>query len=84
MGFVLNKTNKESFPEKFYIGGPVQPDAVYMLHNNPNIEECEMVSEGIYFGGKIISKTDDMKLKMFFGYSGWSPLQLDGEIRAGV
>lgn len=99
VGFVLSKKLPLSlhdivpeFPDvniPVFIGGPVQQDSLYFIHQFPDIiEGGEEVIDGIYWGGnyeslKIHLTNQDLdleKIKFFAGYSGWSAGQLDGEM----
>ena len=72
--------------EKLFIGGPVQPQTLSFLHSDillPNanvmlnlnlghsLDELSELGE---------SHSGSRKLKMFAGYAGWSPGQLDNEM----
>jgi putative AlgH/UPF0301 family transcriptional regulator len=54
------------------------------MHNNPLLSNTTKIVDGIYMGGRIAELSGDYKSATFFGYCGWSPLQLDGEIRNNV
>mmetsp|Transcript_14153 Transcript_14153/g.14211 ORF Transcript_14153/g.14211 Transcript_14153/m.14211 type:complete len:199 (+) Transcript_14153:266-862(+) len=79
VGFIINKNRDDA-----YIGGPVQPESVHILHDNPVVEGCERICEGIYLGGRMNPRPENTRTMVLYGYSGWSSLQLDGEVRAGV
>ena len=70
-------------------GGPVQQDTLHYIHRCPDIEGAVEVGEHIYWGGEfeqLIEKLDRGEarpedVKFFLGYSGWSPDQLEEEIK---
>lgn len=79
-----------NFPAELYIGGPVQNDTLHFLHNLGNkLKGSIEIAEGVYWGGNfedvinMINKgevTPD-NFRFFLGYSGWSPNQLDEEMK---
>ncbi|MEO8664617.1 MAG: YqgE/AlgH family protein [Ignavibacteria bacterium] len=83
----------EDFPEfdaKIFLGGPVQQDSLNFIHKaNDILEGGHEIAEGIYWGGnfeilKILISSgslDPSDFKFFLGYAGWSPDQLDNEVR---
>lgn len=72
-----------------YLGGPVKTDSLFYLHTYPDIEESIAIMENLYWGGdlEIIRELmhagllEPKEIRFFLGYSGWSPNQLDREIR---
>ncbi len=77
-------------PVPVFWGGPVGNDTLILLHNDPiQIPGSTKVGNSVYWGGdfsamkELLSKgeitPDD--IRFFIGYSGWSPGQLEGEIR---
>jgi putative transcriptional regulator len=82
----LNSSNLSIFQ-----GGPVQMDTLHMLHKLPVDLGGNEISPGIYWGGSYEALQDVIvtgaygpsQLKLFVGYSGWSPGQLDKEIEEG-
>ncbi len=73
-----------------YEGGPVENDKVYFILKGQKItEEYSEINDEFYITDDIDSvvssivegSTDIENIKVFSGYSGWSPLQLEGEIQ---
>ena len=71
------------------VGGPVEPQSLWMLHSNG-----WMFDETIQVGASLaVSRSEralrqmcqagEEKIKMFVGYAGWGPGQLEQEIREG-
>lgn len=74
----------------FYIGGPVEPDCVQILHITENpVEESVKIADNVYAGGHwdfltdLITR-DTASTRIFLGYTGWSPGQLEEEIQEGA
>jgi putative transcriptional regulator len=70
-----------------YLGGPVQPSALSFLHSDAFIPDANVIPnlslghslDTLVEIGESFSAT--YKLKMFAGYAGWSPGQLEDEIK---
>lgn len=70
-----------------YLGGPVQPSALSYLHSDTFLAEANVMPnlslghsmEDLVELGEGFSPT--RKLKVFAGYAGWSPGQLEGEMK---
>lgn len=75
-----------------YDGGPVDQAHLYFLHRRPDlIEEGTPVDKGIYLGGdfrQAVAGIDNESLsskdiKIFVGYCGWDPGELETELEEG-
>lgn len=76
--------------QPLFLGGPVQPQALSYLHADtflpdanvlPNLK-LEHSLDGLVELGASFSLTQ--QLKVFAGYAGWSPGQLDDEMKRGA
>jgi putative transcriptional regulator len=80
----LPDTLKES---PLYLGGPVQPTALSFLHSDNFIPDAN-VMPNLSLGHSLDTLVDigesystGKKVKMFAGYAGWGPGQLEDEIK---
>ena len=70
-----------------YEGGPVQPSALSFLHSDAFLQNANVMPnlslghsmDDLVELGESLSPT--RKIKMFAGYAGWSPGQLEGEMK---
>jgi putative transcriptional regulator len=79
-------------PEKLkecplYLGGPVQPTALSFLHTDSFIPDANVLPN-LSLGHSLDALTEigesfssTRKVKMFAGYAGWSPGQLEDEMK---
>ena len=70
-----------------HVGGPVQPSAIVVLAEFVDADEAGMLVLGAV--GFLLSEVDPLTLgdvrraRVFAGYAGWGPGQLDGELTEG-
>ena len=99
VGFILNKKSLYStldlIPELnenfiIYVGGPVEKDNLYFIHNIPHlIPNSIKIKEKLHWGGNFETvvdlinkkKINKSQIKFFLGYSGWNEGQLDEELK---
>lgn len=72
--------------QPLFVGGPVQPGALSYLHSDEFLAEANVISN-LNLGHSLDTLMDlsetwsgTQKLKLFAGYAGWSPGQLDEEM----
>ena len=76
--------------QPLFLGGPVQPAALSFLHSNTFLPDANVMAnlsvghslETLVDLGESFSSTQ--KVKIFAGYSGWSPGQLEEEMKRGA
>jgi putative transcriptional regulator len=83
----------EDFPEfdaKVFLGGPVQQNTLNFIHKaGHTLEGGYEISEGLLWNGnfevlKILIANGNLNpddFKFFLGYAGWSPCQLENEVK---
>ena len=79
-------------PIPIYIGGPVDQEHLFFLHRRPDlIDDGTHIIDGIYYAGnfqQVLMHLQDQTLtekdiRLFIGYAGWDPQQLEEEIKEG-
>jgi putative transcriptional regulator len=77
-----------------FVGGPVEPTSLFILHNSLVIgKKDQEVAPGLFLAGSEDSFEDvvrsgkkpssDIKFRLISGYAGWGEGQLDDEINRG-
>jgi putative transcriptional regulator len=96
-GLVVNRPAKaEGVPFPVYVGGPCPAAGLIMLHGQADWvaddpDEVEELLPGVYLGDaeclKRVAETEEgqtARYRVFAGYSGWGPDQLESELAAGA
>lgn len=73
-------------------GGPVQPNTGWVVTGDDALDGVTGVTpvgEGIHFAGSLealrtVAQGPPERLRIFLGYSGWGPGQLEGELAQGA
>ncbi|MFD0794415.1 YqgE/AlgH family protein [Mucilaginibacter litoreus] len=88
LGDILPDVSYSEIP--VYQGGPVAANTLHYIHRSPEkISDGIEIWDGIYWGGdfeqikELITnyQINESEIKFFMGYSGWTPNQLDEELR---
>ena len=67
--------------ELVYVGGPVQPEAVVVLVEHESEPELPIVGNIAFMQADAdVDELDGVRARVFAGYSGWGPGQLEGEL----
>ena len=105
MGFIVNRPSSVSVSvalaghidipageEVVFCGGPVEPAALFMVHNASGVEDESPILQDLYVGGcqeafeEVVQRSlDDCSLqyRVYSGCAGWAPGQMETEISRG-
>ena len=67
-------------PACLYVGGPVQPDAAIGLGFGGTVGDDPVLGRNGRGGSRRSRPTRTTSVRVFIGYAGWGPGQLDGEL----
>ncbi|MFN4258723.1 MAG: YqgE/AlgH family protein [Gemmataceae bacterium] len=96
-GLVVNRQAQvDGAPFPLFSGGPCSAPGLFMLHGHEEWAETEeaegvQIAPGIYLGDPTCAERvadaadmNDLRFRMFTGYAGWGPDQLEWELSAGA
>ncbi len=88
---VYDLVNEIRVEQPIFFGGPVMTEAVFLLHSFDSCPEASRLLPGVYVGYNpvLIAVIEqhaiaNLKHKFLLGYAGWSPGQLEDEIRRNM
>ncbi len=96
-GLILNRKsvatvrsviNEIKVDDPLFIGGPVMTNNLFCIHNHQNTKGASKLLPGVFVGFDDMflaliehNAIESIRYKFFLGYSGWSPGQLEMEIK---
>ncbi len=97
MGIVVNRPDDRTLQEalggvephpsqRLWIGGPVQRDAILVLHRKPELPGARLIVDGMAMGGDdevlldLLRESNPHRARVFSGYAGWGAGQLSAEL----
>lgn len=100
MGIVINRPSdltlgdvieglEDAPAAPLFVGGPVQPNAVLVLHRGAQVPESRALAADIAIGGEesellaLLRTPLAATLRVYTGYAGWGAGQLEGELAEG-
>jgi putative transcriptional regulator len=89
---VLDLKAAKDRSDPIYLGGPLEPTAVFALvQSAAKLEKAENIFAGVYWINdkallekNIASRLDSNVFRVYLGYAGWTPEQLRAEVQLGA
>lgn len=74
---------------RVFVGGPVEPERGFVLHDREDVPEAMEIAEGLFVSGsvdslKVLFAGRPEHFRLCLGYAGWAPGQLERELREGA
>ena len=78
-----------SLPRRFFVGGPVEPQRGFVLHDRTGVDEKQPLADGLFLTETLdaleaLLADSAGNLRFYLGYTGWGPGQLEKELAAGA
>ena len=72
-----------------FVGGPVEPERGFVLHDIKEVPEAIPLFEGMFVSGsidslKLLFKGPPERFRLCLGYAGWGPGQIERELQEGA
>lgn len=89
---VLDLKAAKDRSDPVYLGGPVDPSAVFgLFQSTAKLEKAENIFAGVYlisdkdlFEQTLGAQRDSSVFRVYLGYAGWTPDQLRAEVKLGA
>jgi putative transcriptional regulator len=83
------KVSAHRSADSVFVGGPVEPQRGFVLHDSNAIAEKHEVMPGLYLSVTVdalqpLLADPETRLRFCLGYAGWGPRQIEKELAAGA
>ena len=83
------KVGEEYDTAHVFVGGPVEPERGFVLHDRKELAEAIPLFDGMFVSGSLDSLKELLKgpperFRLCLGYAGWGPGQIEAELREGA